>query len=401
MTTEWVIHPLADVTSFLGGGTPAKARTEFWRGDIPWVSPKDMKSDVVIDSQDKITSDAIENSATKLIPKGSVLVVVRSGILARAVPIAIAGRDLTINQDLKAILPKKKLDARFLAYFLRASEVNLLDSVTRGATVHRLTTDVLKTLPIPLPPLEEQRRIVAVLDEAFEGLDRAGVHVEENLQNARELAATVIDTEFSKIFVSVDGRELQSLCTNRGITYGVIKLGDHISDGVPCLRTSNVRPLAFDLDGLKRISPELSQEYSRTILEGGELLVSVRGTLGGVAIVPPSMSGWNISREVAMVAVDDKRIDPKYAAFFLTTSRAKAWLADVVTGATYRGINLADLRKIVVPCPSPTEQQALVQRLSEVKNANGQLLEACNRKFVDLEDLRKSLLQSAFAGGLT
>ena len=152
-----------------------------------------MKSDVVIDSQDKITSDAIEYSATKLIPEGSVLVVVRSGILARTVPVAIAGRDLTINQDLKAILPKKKLDARFLAYFLRASEANLLKFVTRGATVHRLTTDVLKTLPIPLPPLEEQRRIVAVLDDAFEGLNRVLVQIEANLSDARKLLRSTED----------------------------------------------------------------------------------------------------------------------------------------------------------------------------------------------------------------
>lgn len=254
---------------------------------------------------------------------------------------------------------------------------------------------------MPLPPMEEQRRIVAILDDAFVGLDRACAHIETNLKDARDLLAVIIDKEFIDVSASAEGLELQNLCTSRGITYGVIKLGDHFPDGIPCLRTSNVRSLAFDLDGMKRIDPSLSQEYSRTILEGGELLVNVRGTLGGVAVVPLSMRGWNVSREVAMVAIDSTHILPEYAAFFVATSKAICWLTGVVTGATYKGINLADLRKLVVPCPSLDEQKKLVRRLSVALDTNRNLVRRNNDKLTDLEDLRQSLLQRAFAGELT
>jgi type I restriction enzyme S subunit len=85
---------------------------------------------------------------------------------------------------------------------------------------------------------------------------------------------------------------LVELCQHdRVITYGVIKLGKEVPDGVPCLRTSNVRWLKINTEGMKRIAPNLSAEYSRTVLQGDEVLVNVRGTLGGVAVVPPSMTG--------------------------------------------------------------------------------------------------------------
>ena len=195
--TKWQVRPLGKVAKFLGGGTPSKSRAEFWNGEIPWVSPKDMKSDVVSDSLDKITSKAVAGSAAKLIPADSVLIVVRSGILARTIPTALSGRELTINQDLKAICPSKELYPRFLAYFMRAAEGGILAAVSRGATVHRLSTDVLKSLAVPLPPVEEQKRIVVVLDQAFTALDLAGAHAEANLADAAELLENGVNEVFT------------------------------------------------------------------------------------------------------------------------------------------------------------------------------------------------------------
>ena len=101
------------------------------------------------------------------------------------------------------------------------------------------------------------------------------------------------------------------------ITYGVIKLGEEVADGVPCLRTSNVRWLRIETEGMKRIAPTLSSEYSRTILKGGEVLVNVRGTLGGVAVARPEMAGWNVSREVAVVPVNSSRVNPAFLSFLI------------------------------------------------------------------------------------
>jgi len=197
MKKGWTKKTLGDVCQFRGGGTPSKAVDHYWTGEIPWVSPKDMKSDLVCDSIDHISEDAIANSATSLIPKGSVLVVVRSGILAKTVPIAITGRDLTINQDLKALCPDSSLDSKFLFHLLHSKMDTLLSLVSRGATVHRLMTEQLRKLDLFLPPLPEQKRIIGILDQAFESRRHLESIYQKKLAALGELKKSLLQQAFS------------------------------------------------------------------------------------------------------------------------------------------------------------------------------------------------------------
>lgn len=160
----WKNVSLGQICDIIGGGTPSKAIKGYWKGDISWVSPKDMKSEVISDSIDHISEEAIKQSATSLLPKGTVLIVVRSGILARIVPIAVAGCPLTINQDIKGLCPKDTVDTNYLYYFLKSIMPKLLAFVSRGATVHRLMTDQIRSLTCPLPSLETQIAIVEKID---------------------------------------------------------------------------------------------------------------------------------------------------------------------------------------------------------------------------------------------
>lgn len=305
-----------------------------------------------------------------------------------------------ITGNAMVIRPKvDDLSLRYVEYFFRGA-VNL-DGVITGAAQPQITRKSLAPVRIGYPPLEEQHRIVAVLDEAFEGLARARAHAEANLQNARDLSEASVDAIFDRLPDATPVGELQSFCTERGISYGVIKLGEHDPDGVPCLRTSNVKPLHIDTEGMKWIAPELSKEYRRTILEGGEVLVNVRGTLGGVATVPKEMIGWNISREVAMVPVDCTRLDPDFASFFISTRKAQNWLTGVVKGAAYKGINLTDLRLLKIPVPTLEAQNEIIEEVKELRERMISAEEAYEEKLSDLDDLRQSLLQKAFAGELT
>ena len=274
-------------------------------------------------------------------------------------------------------------------------------SLGRGAAQKNLELTAFRAMPIAIPPLEEQQRIVAILGEAFEGLIRARANAEANLQNARELSSTTVEAVFDRLATTTRVSELQDVCTSRGITYGVIKLGEHDPDGVPCLRTSNVRPLRIDLEGIKLIAPSLSAEYRRTVLTGGEVLVNVRGTLGGVAPVPDSMAGWNISREVAMVPVDRTQLDPEFASYFISTRTAQAWLTGVIKGAAYKGINLTDLRKLKVPIPALEQQQKILAEIDGLRALVLSVEHSCVAKVQMFADLRQSLLQKAFAGELT
>lgn len=299
----------------------------------------------------------------------------------------------------KVVPDPERVSKAFLYHLLDWDKELIKEEQGAGATMVHVSKRSMEARLVPLPPLEEQQRIVAILDEAFEGLNRAKANAEANLASAREL----FEAALSELFETQSAPKvpLSSLTTDRGITYGVIKLGDHQDDGVPCLRTSNVRQLSIDTEGIKRISPTLSAEYGRTVLRGGEVLVNVRGTLGGVATVPQEMIGWNMSREVAMVAVDAEKADPDFISTFIATSAAQQWLTGVVKGATYKGINLADLRNLPIPLLSSSEQASLASKAKALRASRTLLKDALHQKLGALDQLRQSLLAKAFAGELT
>jgi type I restriction enzyme, S subunit len=186
----WAEAPLSSLGVWCGGGTPSKRVPAFWQnGTLPWVSPKDMKVDVIQDSEDHITEAALRASATNLVESGSVLVVTRSGILQHTLPVALTSRPVTINQDLKALIPYPGVVPEYVAWELRANARRILrDCSKAGTTVQSIETTQLLRFVLSIAPTAEQKRIVAAIEEQFSHLD-AGVsaieHVIGPLTNAQ------------------------------------------------------------------------------------------------------------------------------------------------------------------------------------------------------------------------
>lgn len=172
----WTWATYEQIGKWSGGGTPSKRIGSYWSdGDIPWISPKDMKSQIIYDSEDKITEVAVENSPAKLIPSGSLLFVVRSGILRRTLPVALTRINSTINQDLKALKPYKYIFDEYLLYHALAFNEEIRhDCAKDGTTVESIEFSALKEYCVPIAPINEQHRIVAKIEELFSHLD-AGV----------------------------------------------------------------------------------------------------------------------------------------------------------------------------------------------------------------------------------
>lgn len=176
---RWTWSTFEEIGEWNGGGTPSKRKTSYWEGDIPWVSPKDMKRLQISDTQDHVTEKAISESATKMIPKDSILFVTRSGILEHSLPTARARVDVTINQDLKALSLDEHLDPQFVLYYTCAVESQILRACSKdGTTVASLQSSKLYNYPIPVPPLSEQRRIVEKIEELFSNLDTGVANLE-------------------------------------------------------------------------------------------------------------------------------------------------------------------------------------------------------------------------------
>jgi type I restriction enzyme S subunit len=158
---HWEIVPLKYLCRFSGGGTPSKDNLSYWTGgNIPWVSPKDMKSFWVSTTQDKLTEKAVEESSTNYVEAGALLMVARSGILQRTIPIAINTVKVTLNQDMKALKFNTRMDAEYAAnYILGNVSMLLLEWSKEGATVESIEQEYLSGSLMPVPPREEQTNI--------------------------------------------------------------------------------------------------------------------------------------------------------------------------------------------------------------------------------------------------
>lgn len=181
---------LGQIVSTFSGGTPSKKNTEldlYWNGTIPWVSPKDFKSFYLYDSEDHITEKAIMDSSTRIASSNSVLVVVRSGILKHTLPVAINKVEVTINQDIKVLIPNDSVLPEYLGFYLKVFETKILSlCVKHSTTVQSVNSNEFLDLDIPIPPILTQESLVQLMNIAAQKRELAIRFAKETLRIARQ-----------------------------------------------------------------------------------------------------------------------------------------------------------------------------------------------------------------------
>jgi type I restriction enzyme S subunit len=194
----WIQKKFNDIGKWRGGGTPTKSVKEYWEnGSILWVSPKDMKSKVIKDTEDKITLKAIDSSSTKLIPANSILFVVRSGILRRTLPIAITNIDVTLNQDMQAVTPINILPNYVFWYATCKSEEIRHKCSKDGTTVESIESSLLKNFPFVFPEdKNEQQSIINEIESRLSVCDKIEETIENSLLKSEALRLSIIKSAF-------------------------------------------------------------------------------------------------------------------------------------------------------------------------------------------------------------
>jgi type I restriction enzyme, S subunit len=168
----WTRVALGEVATFVGGGTPSRENPEFFTGSICWATSKDMHSEFLDDTEEHITAEAIKSSATKLVPVGTILIVVKSKVLARRLPVAVTRVATCFGQDLKGIQVGARCEVSFVAASLRIGSALLLKNA-RGINTEGLTLDHLRNFPLTLPPLKLQHEFARRMESVLEIKTRA------------------------------------------------------------------------------------------------------------------------------------------------------------------------------------------------------------------------------------
>jgi type I restriction enzyme S subunit len=318
---------------------------------------------------------------------------------------------------------------RFLKFWLDAFDFS--DYVT-GSTRLKLTQNAMTRIPVSLPPANEQRRIVQNIEHLLRRVTVARDHlsrVRMILKRFRQavLAAACsgrltedardsqdqthrsdynVDSDLTEIagLQSIpDGWAVRSLDSlrdrSRPITYGVLKPGVHVPGGVPLLRILDIADGECGTRDWHRISPSLSKQYGRTILKGGEILVSLVGTIGRIARVPTSLAGANIHRNLGLVAPGVEVI-PDYLYLAMLSPIVKKQIEKLTSGANQPLFNLADLKRVVIPLPPRAEQKLIVERTQELLTFEEKTRKHLGNVLRRSDKLTQSILAKAFRGEL-
>lgn len=401
MKKGWQTKRLGDLCDVVGGGTPSKDNLAFYSGNIPWATVRDMRQEVMTETECRITKDAVQSSATNIIPSGNVVIATRVGLGK----VCLLGQDTAINQDLRGIIPrdKKTLSVRFLFWWLKTMGDTIIAEGT-GATVQGVKLPFVKSLQLPLPPLPEQHRIVAILDEAFDGITTAKANAEKNLQNARALFESHLQAVFSQRGEGWVEKRLSELCD---IKHGFAFEGEFFSnEGEYVLLT----PGNFYERGGYRDRGEKQKYYTGKIprdyvLNEGDLLVAMTeqaaGLLGSPILVPESNKFLHNQRLGLVTKKPGVAWTNEFFFHVFNTQPVRKAIHASASGVKVRHTSPTKIGEVVVAFPaSLPEQKRIVTTLASLTEETMRLETIYQQKLAAIDALKKSLLHQAFRGEL-
>ncbi|TSD98087.1 restriction endonuclease subunit S [Skermania sp. ID1734] len=386
---------LRDVVSVVGGGTPRKSVGDYYGGHIPWVTPKDMKRSLIESSEITLTPKGVTNSPAKLIPAGSVLLVVRSGVLKHTLPVALTTKPVTVNQDMKALVPNGAVYGGYLARLVKALQPKVLSWV-RATTADNFPIDNLLDLEICLPPLDEQRRIAAILDQADAiRTKRRNVFAEiDALEESifRDMFGDVVAGSTVEDVAAADRSSIRT-----GPFGSQLLHGEFVDDGIAVLGLDNVVNNQFRWAERRYITPKKYAQLARYTVHAGDVLISIMGTVGRCAVVPEDIPTAINTKHLCAITVDRQRLEPLFLrAAFLWHPESRAHLRRQTKGSIMDGLNMGIIKSMPIPVPDMDQQKKFVTRIAAV---TGRQI-AARQLLVEHDELFASLQSRAFRGEL-
>ncbi|MCO5161273.1 MAG: restriction endonuclease subunit S [Mesorhizobium sp.] len=383
------------------GHTPSRQRPEYWGGDIPWIGIRDAKKfhgGTISETLETTNENGIANSSARVLPKGTVC-------LSRTASVGYVvkmGRDMATSQDFANWVCSDQLDPDYLVHVLLA-EAGALSRFSSGSVHQTIYYPELKAFHICLPPLEDQRRIVAILDEAFEGLDRARANADANLAGAGELFESALETEL----LASGSWDQDNLGNHIDLLAGfAFKSAGYSQDphDVRLMRGDNIVPGAVRWDGARYWPKKDCGAYERFQLKAGDVLIAMDRTWINAGIKFAVLSDEDtpslLVQRVARLRCYGS-LDARFLAMLIGSKAFERYVLSIQTGTGVPHISPTQIRAFRTPVPKIEEQRRIVERVLRIKEISRDLTESYTAARQDIDDLRQSLLQKVFAGELT
>jgi len=300
---NWTVKRIKEIGEVIGGGTPSTKRSEYYDGDIPWITPKDLSDHIdryIFMGERSITKEGLNNSSAKLLPKGTVLFSSRAPIGY----VAIAGQELCTNQGFKSIVCNESVNNLFIYYTMKMSK-EAMESIASGSTFKEVSGSTVKEFKIKIPPLREQKEIAGILsslDDKIELNNAINKNIEEMAQalfkrwfvdfefpnkNGEPYKSSGGEFEESELGLIPKGWRVEFLPDWIDFLEGPgIRNWQYKEEGIKFLNIRCIKNQDLDLSTANKVSTEEANgKYKHFLLEEGDVVVSTSGTLGRSAIV--------------------------------------------------------------------------------------------------------------------
>ena len=389
---------LGDIFSLVGGGTPTTSIEEYWGNGTPWISSADIDHSGRIVYRRRVTPSGVANSTTSVVPRGTVIVVTRVGLGK----VAQLTEDTCFSQDIQALLAKETAPAyssRFLMYQL-LFKMQTVKYSGRGTTISGITKKQLADVSLYFPPLPEQQRIVARIEELFSQLD-AGV---ETLKKTKAQLAVYRQAVLKEAFsseLSCKTVEIREIVDDIRIgPFGtMLHKSDYISGGVPVINPQHIKSGKILPSASVTVSEEKARDLSAYRLQTNDIIMGRRGEMGRAAAITDVENGWLCGTGSILFRLKPN-FDAGFYAQILSSPDVVHYLEEHATGTTMKNLNEDIVQYIPVPFVTAEMQRDITMKMDCKMSVCDSIEQTVDTALQQAEAMRQSILKQAFKGEL-
>lgn len=388
----WEVKKLGEIFNVIGGGTPNTNNAEFWGGNISWISSADIdKENFNAIPRKFITENAIQNSATNLVPKNTIIVVTRVGLGK----VAITKEPMCFSQDSQALIPFEKINVKFMAYQIKQIAQNFIN-ISRGTTINGITKQNLKDCKIYVSPLSEQKAIADKLDDSFAKIENAITNLINAKENLKLYKQSVLKSAFNGDLLpntSPTHWEVKKLGEICEITMGQSPKGENVFEN-----SQSLNGLEFHQGKICFTDKFISKSKFitsdiRKIAEVGSILLCVRAPVGIINLTERKIA---IGRGLCALKANNQNNNFLY--YYLLG--LKQYFESKATGSTFSAITLNIVKNCEIPLPPLSEQNLIVAEIDRRFAIVDKTLNLIDKSIQNAKNLKQSILKKAFNGEL-
>lgn len=399
MRENWINKELGKVCFTTSGGTPSRKVPEYYEGDIPWVKSGELNHNIIRDTEEHISEEAVKNSSAKIFPEGTLLIALYGATIGK---LAILGIPATTNQAVCGIFKNDLFVTKFLFNYLFHKKQKLIEQGAGGAQPN-ISQTILKKLPVPIAPLPEQRAIVAKIEHLFSELDNGIANLKVAKDKLDIYRQAVLKKAFEGVFTSVWRRKQDFDTTWEETVLGEIatwgsggtpsrKIEAYFTGDIPWLKTGELGPMYID-DAEEKINNEAIQNSSAKVFPKGSLGIAMYGaTIGKTSIFNSPLS----TNQACAVAQPDENIDIVFLYYYLLSQKYD--LIRKGQGGAQPNISQGILKEHPIGIPKIKEQTQIIEEIESRLSVCDNILANIEEVLVRSEALRHSILKQAFEG---